>query len=127
MTTRDERARDARRDPPRPPGTTARAAAAFLALLAPMSIRAGDAQAGRAKAAACNVCHGELGLSQQPDAPHLAGQPEVYLSNQLKAYRSGKRVHEVMSILAKGLGDADIADLAAWYASIEVKADVKKK
>jgi len=32
-----------------------------------------------------------------------------------------------MGILAKGLGDADIADLAAWYASIEVKAGVKKK
>ena len=57
---------------------------------------------------------------------HTSG-PGSYLSEQLKAYRSGERVHEVMSITAKGLGDADIADLAAWYASIEVKADVKKK
>jgi cytochrome c553 len=51
----------------------------------------------------------------------------LYVSEQLKAYRSGRRTHEVMGILAKGLGDADIADLAAWYASIEVKAGVKKK
>ena len=107
--------------------TATRAAAALLASLAPLAGHAGDARAGRAKAAACAVCHGELGLSQQPDAPNLAGQPEVYVSEQLKAYRSGRRTHEVMGILAKGLGDADIADLAAWYASIEVKAGVKKK
>jgi cytochrome c553 len=57
--------------------TATRAAAALLASLAPLAGHAGDARAGRAKAAACAVCHGELGLSQQPDAPKLAGQPEV--------------------------------------------------
>jgi cytochrome c553 len=88
--------------------------------------KAGDQQAGRAKAAACTACHGALGLSQMPDAPHLAGQPEQYFAEQLKAYRSGKRSSEVMSVVAKGLSDADIADLAAWYASIEVRAVEKK-
>jgi len=107
------------------PGPAAWGAGALLLLLATAAGKA-DPQAGRAKAAACSACHGPLGLSQMPDAPHLAGQPEVYLAEQLKAYRSGKRSHEVMNVAAKGLADADIADLAAWYASIEVRAEQKK-
>ena len=111
---------------PRWPGRAARVPVPFLLLLAAGPGRAGDAKAGRAKAAVCTACHGQLGLSQMPDAPHLAGQPEIYLAEQLKAYRSGKRSHEVMNVVAKGLADADIADLAAWYASIEVRAEPRK-
>jgi cytochrome c553 len=81
---------------------------------------------GKAKAEAqCNVCHGSNGMSQIPNAPHLAGQPEIYLVEQLKNYRSGKRANEVMAVLAKPLSDDDIANLAAWYASIEIKATPK--
>jgi cytochrome c553 len=81
---------------------------------------------GKAKAEAqCNVCHGANGMSQIPNAPHLAGQPEIYLIEQLKNYRSGKRANEVMAVLAKPLSDDDIANLAAWYASIEIKATPK--
>ena len=81
---------------------------------------------GKAKAEAqCNVCHGANGMSQIPNAPHLAGQPEIYLIEQLKNYRSGKRINEVMSVLAKPLTDDDIANLAAWFASIEIKATPK--
>ena len=105
---------------------TARLAGPLLLLLAPAVALAGDPQAGRAKAAACAVCHGALGISQMPDVPHLAGQPAVYLAEQLKAYKSGKRAHDVMNVVAKGLGDADIADLAAWYATIEVRAETGK-
>ena len=64
------------------------------------------------------MCHGALGISVTPDAPHLAGQPAIYLAAQLRAYRSGARKHEVMAVMAKPLSDADIADLAAWYSSI---------
>lgn len=96
------------------------------ALLAPFTGRAGDAARGRAKAAACTACHGPAGLSQVPDAPHLAGQPEAYLVEQLRAYRSGRRVHPAMSVVAKGLGDEDIDDLAAWYSAIGVRAEVPK-
>lgn len=81
-----------------------------------------DAAAGRAKAAACSVCHGPLGLSNAPDAPHLAGQPAMYLAAQLRAYRSGARKHEVMAVMARPLSDDDIANLAAWFASIRVEA-----
>lgn len=80
------------------------------------------AQAGRAKAQMCATCHGPLGLASAPDAPNLAGQSEIYLAAQLRAYRSGARRHEVMAVMAKALSDEDIANLAAWYASIKVEA-----
>jgi cytochrome c553 len=85
-------------------------------------LRAADAAAGKAKAQACAVCHGPVGISSAPDAPHLAGQPEIYLAAQLRAYRSGERKHEVMAVMAKPLSDDDIANLAAWFASIRVEA-----
>lgn len=94
----------------------------FIALLAVLPAGAQDIVAGRAKAQACAVCHGPLGLSSQPDAPNLAGQSAIYLSSQLKAYRSGARLHEVMAVMAKPLSDADIANLAAWYAAIRIEA-----
>ena len=94
-----------------------------LSLLASgAQVAAQDGPPGRAKARACAVCHGALGIGTQPDAPNLAGQPEIYLREQLKAYRSGRRAHEVMNVIAKPLTDADIAELAAWFASIAVEA-----
>ena len=81
---------------------------------------AGDPVAGKANAGACVACHGALGLSQLPNAPNLAGQPAIYLAEQLKNYRSGKRQNEMMSIIAKPLTDQQIDDLGAWYASIRI-------
>jgi cytochrome c553 len=89
---------------------------------------ANDIQAGKAKAkAACVICHGALGLSQMPSAPHLAGQPAIYFEEQMKNYRSGKRVHEIMGVIAKPLTDADIANLAAWYSSLKIEVKVEEK
>ena len=85
-----------------------------------------DVQAGRAKARMCAVCHGEFGVSILPNAPNLAGQPEIYLMEQLKAYRSGKRSNEVMNVIAKPLTDVEIADLTAWFASIAIEAKPPK-
>jgi cytochrome c553 len=95
-------------------------AAAFA--LVPCVSEAADAKAGRAKAAACVVCHGQTGISTLPNAPSIAGQPAIYVEEQLRNYRSGKRQHEVMSVVAKPLGDADIEDLAAWYSAIRIEA-----
>jgi cytochrome c553 len=94
------------------------------ALLAAMLVGAANAAAQTAppaKAAACTTCHGPLGLSTAPDAPHLAGQPEIYLTAQLRAYRSGARPHPVMNVIAKSLSDDDIAVLAAWYAGLKIE------
>ena len=99
-----------------------KAAALTVMSLAGAAAAAADPQAGRAKAAACAVCHGQTGLSSVPNAPHLAGQPALYVEEQLRNYRSGKRRHEVMNVVARPLSDADIDDLAAWYASIRIEA-----
>lgn len=94
--------------------------AAIVALAVSGSAVAADAAAGKAKAVACAACHGQSGIATAPDAPNLAGQPEDYLATQLKAYRGGTRTHEVMSLMAKPLSDADIANLAAWFASQQI-------
>ena len=98
--------------------------AALIAALVATAVPAAaqDAAAGRAKAQTCNVCHGPLGVSTAPDTPHLAGQPAIYLARQLRAYRSGERKHEVMAVIAKPLTDAEIDDLATWFASIRIEA-----
>jgi cytochrome c553 len=69
----------------------------------------------------CVTCHGANGLSTLPNAPHLAGQPQIYLVEQMKAYRSGKRQHEVMAVIAKPMSDADIDAVSAWYAAIKIE------
>jgi cytochrome c553 len=69
----------------------------------------------------CSTCHGANGLSTLPNAPNLAGQPQIYLVEQMKAYRSGKRSNEVMNVVAKPLSDADIDALAVWYSSLKIE------
>ncbi len=76
---------------------------------------------GKRKAVACQGCHGIDGIARLPDAPHIAAQPAAYLERALRAYRSGERKNEVMSIAAKGLSDADIAALAAYYAAVRIE------
>jgi len=100
-------------------------AALFFALAVPGATpsRANDAEAGKQKAGACTVCHGALGIAEIPDAPNLAGESSLYLSNQLKAFRGGKRRHHQMTLIAQGLSDEDISDLAAWFSAIKVTAE----
>jgi cytochrome c553 len=82
---------------------------------------AGDAAAGKQKAAAmCRVCHGLDGIAKLPDAPNLAGQQELYLVRSLTAYKTGERKNPQMSVVAPTLGEEDIANLAAYYASIKI-------
>lgn len=68
------------------------------------------------------MCHGADGIATAPAVPNLAGQPEPYLVDQLRQFRSGRRPSEVMAVIARPLADADIADLAAWFASIRITA-----
>ena len=83
---------------------------------------AADIGAGKRKAIQCAVCHGSNGIAVNPEAPNLAGEAPIYIERQLKAFRSGERKSEQMSIIAKDLSDQDIADLAAWYAAIKISA-----
>ena len=96
-------------------------AALAAGLVLGLPAQAGDARAGRAKAIACQACHGLDGLSKHPEAPNLAGQIENYLAKTLVEYRSGERKNEMMAIVSKDLSDEDIANLAAFYASIQIE------
>lgn len=89
----------------------------FLAQGALAEQPAGDAAEGKKRAGMCRTCHGLDGFARIPIAPHIGGEPAPYIEHQLTAFRDGTRTHEMMSVVAKGLDDQAIADLAAWYAS----------
>jgi cytochrome c553 len=87
--------------------------------------QAADIKAGQAKAkVTCRVCHGLDGLGKMPTVPNLAGEGAIYISKQLKAFRSGERTHQQMSIIAQGLSDEDIANVAAYYSAIRVTVEL---
>jgi len=86
--------------------------------------QAADAAAGKTKAQMCAVCHGLDGIGKNPDVPNLAAESSIYVSTQLKAFRSGARQHAQMTIIAQGLSDEDIADLAAWYSSLKITVEM---
>ena len=78
----------------------------------------GDPAAGKTLAGQCRTCHGIDGVARIPIAPNIGGETAGYLSAQLHAFKEGKRVHEMMSVVSAALTDQQIADLAAWYGSI---------
>ena len=77
----------------------------------------GDADAGKAKAAACSACHGSNGISTNPIYPNLAGQHPQYLNMAMKAYQSGERGNPIMKAMAAPLSDEDIANLSAYFSA----------
>lgn len=91
----------------------------LLLATANVALAAGDAAAGKAKSATCAGCHGAAGISNNPMWPNLAGQKDAYMVKQMKAFRDGKRNDPMMSPMAKPLSDADIDNLAAYFASLK--------
>lgn len=82
----------------------------------------GDPEAGRQVAGQCRTCHGLDGYAKIPIAPHIGGEPASYLAAQLLAFRERTREHEMMTVVASGLSDQAIVDVAAWYAQHQVTA-----
>ncbi|MFH1805113.1 MAG: c-type cytochrome [Pseudomonadota bacterium] len=82
---------------------------------------------GRKVAGMCRTCHSLNGFSSIPIAPHIGGEPVDYIINQLEAFRSGAREHEMMSVVAKGLSDTQIRNVAAWYGHFNVTATLPAK
>jgi cytochrome c553 len=77
----------------------------------------GDAAAGKLLAKNCAACHGETGVGANPAWPDIAAQKAIYLANTLKAFRAGLRKDPMMAGVVRGLSDADIVNLAAYYAT----------
>ena len=87
-----------------------------------LAFAAGDAAAGKAKAAVCASCHGANGIAIMPSYPNLAGQNAAYLMSSLKAYRDKQRnggMAAIMQMQAASLSDSDIENLAAYFASLK--------
>ncbi len=87
---------------------------------------AGDAEAGKAKAAVCGGCHGADGNSMIPSFPKLAGQNERYFIKQINDIKSGARNVVAMTAIVGGLSDQDIADLGAYFGSQTIKVGMVK-
>lgn len=81
-------------------------------------VTAGDPEAGKAKSVTCAACHGQDGISMVPSYPNLACQKEEYLISSLNAYRSGARQNALMAPMVASLSDADVANLAAYYSTL---------
>jgi cytochrome c553 len=83
-------------------------------------LSAGAAADMPAKAATCVACHGQGGVSSNPQWPNLAGQKPGYLRDQITAFRDGKRSNPQMAPMVRGLSDADIAALASYFSSQKI-------
>jgi cytochrome c553 len=90
--------------------------ALFLCALSPLCAGA-DAKAGAAKAEPCAACHGAGGRSTDATVPSLAGQPPLYIEYQLIQFRELRRKDARMSPFAEKLSNADMKDLAAYFAA----------
>lgn len=89
-----------------------------LSLLAVPALAA-DPAAGKEKSVVCAACHGADGNSPSPEFPRIGGQYEDYLYRALLDYKAGKRKNPIMGAQVENLAPADLADLAAYFASQE--------
>lgn len=80
-------------------------------------IAGGDVNAGEEKAATCAGCHGPNGEGFDENPP-IAGLDIELFKTSMQAYKSGEKEDPMMNMLVAPLSDEDIADLAAYYASL---------
>ena len=91
----------------------------LLALAWGHQAKAADIDAGKAKSVVCAACHGPDGKASVPIYPHLAGQNQAYLLKQMKAFKEGARAEPLMVPFMAMLTEADMENLAAYYASLK--------
>jgi cytochrome c553 len=82
----------------------------------------GNAAAGQPIAAPCAGCHGAGGVGGSVPGPALAGQKAGYLVEAIKAYKTGARSDPMMTAVVKDLADADIENVAAFFAGAKCKS-----
>lgn len=94
------------------------AAAALVFGMSGSAMAAGDVEAGKAKAKSCAGCHGANGEGKKKNPP-LAGMATADFTKAMQDYKSGARDNKTMVRTAKKLSDDDVANLAAYYASLK--------
>jgi len=93
------------------------------ALLLPLTAQAQNLARGKEVNETCAACHGELGQGgKKGEYPRLAGQRAAHIADQLKAFRRRARINIPMYPYTqeRELTDADIDDVAAYLAQIEL-------
>lgn len=81
-------------------------------------LHGGDPDKGAEKGKMCISCHGHQGRSVTSRYPSLAGMDESRIVEGMKALRSGEKGH-LLASMTRSLSDQDIADLAAYYSSLD--------
>ena len=96
-------------------------ASLLLLLVAAPAMAGGDAANGEALAADCAMCHGDDGMGDGGDTPAIAGMDEAAHVAALKGFASGERPDDsgMMADAAAALSEQDMADVAAYYASLK--------
>jgi len=94
------------------------ASAALVLGMAGSAMASGDVAAGEAKSKACAGCHGKNGEGKK-DNPKIAGMATADFMKALGDYKAGSRDNKTMVRIAKKLSDDDVANLAAYYASLK--------
>lgn len=82
----------------------------------PGAAKSDPMSAGKAAAASCGGCHGENGVSKMPGMPSLVALDPKYFIAAMNAYKGGQRKHDVMKSMAAALSDADLGNVALYYA-----------
>jgi cytochrome c553 len=91
-------------------------AAALAGIPLAASAQAPYANTGRDLAATCAICHGTNGTNAG-GMPNVAGQPKETLARHLRDFRDGKRPATIMHQIAKGLTEAQIEAVAAFWSA----------
>ncbi|MCA0176664.1 MAG: cytochrome c4 [Proteobacteria bacterium] len=94
---------------------------------APAKAKPDLARGGEIAAQVCAACHTSDGSRGAPANPIIAGQIPEYLSKQLHEFKSGVRANAIMSGMVAGLNEADMANVAAFYASKSAKPGFAKE
>lgn len=93
----------------------------LASLLAPIAARA-DAE-GQQLAERCTFCHGQQGQSPLPGVPRIGGRDFYDLLARMARYRSGEHPHPVMSLIMQTLDEADMAEVADYFAATAPRAN----
>ncbi len=91
-----------------------------LAADAAALLASADASRVETVAAKCDRCHGDGGVSDDPEIPHLVAQQASYLLKQLQHFKAGERDGGRMNKMIKKLDDQQLADLAVHFAAKEL-------
>lgn len=93
---------------------------ALMAALILMSTQPASADtSGRRLAERCMLCHGAKGDNQLLGIPRIGGREYFELLASMSQFRTGERLHPVMSVIMQTLDEADMVEVAGYFSSVD--------